>query len=107
MLRESHVLTKYASRSRGSYSFGFGIKDHRPSITAFTLSDDNLMLQDLCLSTMLLTGLLLAAFSAAGAISAEIETTNHPHIVSNPQPPRVYRREIHRVMAALLLAAIS
>ncbi|MFA5864677.1 MAG: hypothetical protein WC975_08310 [Phycisphaerae bacterium] len=61
-----------------------GLMTLAPSITAFTLSDDNQMLKDLCLSTILVTGLLLAAFSASGAISAEIEDQTILTIVSKP-----------------------
>lgn len=62
-----------------------GIITISPSITAFALGDDNnKMLRDLCLSTMLVSGLLLAAFSAAGAISSEIEDQTILTIVSKP-----------------------
>ncbi len=84
-----------------------GLMTIAPSITAFTLSDDNLMLQDLCLSTMLLTGLLLAAFSAAGAISAEIDDQTILTIVSKPINRLAFiAGKFIGVMAALLLAAI-
>jgi hypothetical protein len=61
-----------------------GIMTLAPSVTAFTLDDDNKMLQDLCLSTILVSGLLLAAFSASGAISAEIDDQTILTIVSKP-----------------------
>ena len=38
-------------------------------IAGYTLDDDNKLLKDLGLSTLLLSGLFLAAFSAAGIIS--------------------------------------
>ena len=47
-----------------------GLMTIAPSITGFTMDDDNKMLQDLCLSTILITGLALSAFAASGAISA-------------------------------------
>jgi ABC-type transport system involved in multi-copper enzyme maturation permease subunit len=61
-----------------------GIMTIAPSLTAFTLDDDNKMLQNLCLSTVLVGGLLLAAFASSGAISAEIEDQTILTIVSKP-----------------------
>jgi hypothetical protein len=82
-----------------------GLMTLAPSITAFTLSDDNLMLQDLCLSTILLTGVLLAAFSAAGAISAEIDDQTILTIVSKPINRLAFiAGKFVGVMAALTLA---
>ncbi len=62
-----------------------GIITISPSITAFALGEDNnKMLQDLGLSTILVSGLLLSAFSASGAISSEIEDQTILTIVSKP-----------------------
>jgi len=61
-----------------------GLMTIAPSITGFTMDDDTKMLQDLCLSTILLTGLMLSAFGASGAISAEIEDQTILTIVSKP-----------------------
>jgi ABC-2 type transport system permease protein len=59
------------------------------ALAMFTLgytqdTDDNKMLTDLNLSTMLLTGLFLAAFSAAGVISREIENKTVLTVISKP-----------------------
>ncbi len=54
------------------------------SLAAYTLSDDNLFLQDLGLSTLLVSGLFLAAFSAAGVLSREIENKTVMTILSKP-----------------------
>ena len=43
------------------------------SLAAFTLENDDKLLIDLGLSTLLLSGLFLSAFSAAGVLSREIE----------------------------------
>jgi len=78
-----------------------------PSITGFTLETetDTKMLQDLCLSTILLTGLVLAAFSAAGAISAEIEDQTILTVVSKPVNRLAFvAGKYLGVMTALLLA---
>jgi len=61
-----------------------GIMAMSPAFTGFTLEDDNKMLQDLCMSTVMVTGLLLAAFSASGAISGEIEDKTILTIISKP-----------------------
>jgi len=61
-----------------------GLMATSPSFTGFTLDDDNKMLRDLCLSTMLVASLFLAAFSASGAISAEIDDQTILTIVSKP-----------------------
>lgn len=57
-----------------------------PPLTAWTLDDDNKMLRDLGLSTLLIQGLFLAAFSAAGVISIEIEQKTVMTVVSKPLP---------------------
>ncbi len=54
------------------------------SIAAYTFDDDNKMLKDISLSTLLLTGLFLAAFSAAGVLSREIENKTVLTVVSKP-----------------------
>ena len=54
------------------------------SLAAFTLSDDDKLLLDLGLSTLLLTGLFLSAFSATGVLSREIENKTVLTVVSKP-----------------------
>lgn len=53
-------------------------------VAGYTLDDDNKLLKDLGLSTLLLAGLFLAAFSAAGIISQEIENKTVLTVVSKP-----------------------
>jgi ABC-2 type transport system permease protein len=55
-----------------------------PSLAAFTLENDDKLLVDLGLSTLFLAGLLMAAFSATGAMSAEIESKTVLTVVSKP-----------------------
>ncbi len=77
-----------------------------PSVTAFTMDDDNQMLQDLCLSTFLVAGLIMAAFSASGAVSDEIESQTILTIVSKPVNRFAFiAAKFLGVMAALALAA--
>jgi len=54
------------------------------SLAAFTLGDDNKLLLDLGLSTLLLSGLFLSAFSAAGVLSREIENKTVLTVISKP-----------------------
>lgn len=53
-------------------------------LAAFTLSDDDKLLMDLGLSTILLSGLFLSAFSAAGILSREIDNKTVLTIISKP-----------------------
>lgn len=54
------------------------------SLAAFTLEDDNKLLLDLGLSTLLLGGLFLAGFSATGIMGKEIESKTVLTVVSKP-----------------------
>ena len=54
------------------------------SLAAYTLSDDNRMLVDMGLSTLLLMGVLLAAFTATGVISKELDNKTVLTVVSKP-----------------------
>jgi ABC-type transport system involved in multi-copper enzyme maturation permease subunit len=54
------------------------------NLAAFTLEDDNKLLIDLGLSTLFLTGLLLAAFTATGVLTKEIENKTVLTVVSKP-----------------------
>jgi ABC-2 type transport system permease protein len=53
-------------------------------IAGYTLDDDTKLLKDLGLSTLLLSGLFLAAFSAAGVLSREIENKTVLTVISKP-----------------------
>lgn len=52
--------------------------------SAFTLEDDNLILREFGLSTLLICGLFLAAFSATGVVSREIENRTVLTVISKP-----------------------
>lgn len=53
-------------------------------LAGFTLEDDNKLLKDLGLSTLLVSGLFLSAFSAAGILSREIENKTVLTVISKP-----------------------
>jgi len=54
------------------------------SLAGFTLDDDDKLLYDLGLSTLLLSGLFLSAFSASGVLSREIENKTVLTVISKP-----------------------
>ncbi|MEE9294750.1 MAG: hypothetical protein V3W34_07300 [Phycisphaerae bacterium] len=53
-------------------------------LAGYTLEDDNKLLMDVGLSTILLSGLFLAAFSATGVLTREIENKTVMTIISKP-----------------------
>ena len=53
-------------------------------LAAYTLDDDNKMMVDLGLSVLFLSGLLLAALTATGVLSAEIENQTVLTVISKP-----------------------
>ena len=55
-----------------------------PSLAAYTLGDDNKLMIDMGLSTLFLTGLLLAAFTATGVLSDELENKTAMTVISKP-----------------------
>jgi hypothetical protein len=60
------------------------------ALAAYTLDDDDLLLMDLGLSTLLLSGLFLGAFSAAGVITREIDNKTAMTVVSKPVSRSVF-----------------
>ncbi len=55
-----------------------------PPLTGWTLDDDNKLLRDMGLSTLLMQGLFLAAFSATAVVTLEIEQKTVLSTVSKP-----------------------
>jgi len=75
------------------------------ALAAFTLEDDDKLLLDLGLSTLLLSGLFLSAFSAAGILSREIENRTVLVVISKPvSRPLFILGKFSGLLAALLLA---
>ncbi len=60
---------------------GLGIA---PSITGWTLDDDNKMLRDIGLSTLLIQGLFLACFAASNVFNTEIEDKTVLTVIAKP-----------------------
>jgi len=59
-------------------------------LAGFTLQDDDKLLMDLGLSTILLSGLFLSAFSATGVLTREIENKTAMTILSKPVTRTVF-----------------
>ncbi len=55
-----------------------------PSLTMYTMSDDNKLLRELGLSTLFLTSLFIAIFSASGAVAEEIENKTITTVLTKP-----------------------
>jgi len=55
-----------------------------PSLTMYTMSDDNKLLREIGLSTLFLTSLFIAIFSASGAVAEEIENKTIITVISKP-----------------------
>jgi len=55
-----------------------------PSLTMYTMSDDNKFLRELGLSTLFLSSLFISIFSASGAVGQEIENKTITTVLSKP-----------------------
>ena len=76
-----------------------------PSLTMYTLSDDNKLLREIGLSTLFLTSLFIAIFSASGAVAEEIENKTIITVLSKPvQRPIFIIAKFLGVAAAVALA---
>jgi len=76
-----------------------------PSLTMYTMSDDNKLLREIGLSTLFLTSLFIAIFSAAGAVAQEIENKTITTVLSKPvQRPIFIIAKFLGVTAAVVLA---
>jgi ABC-2 type transport system permease protein len=76
-----------------------------PSIAMYTMSDDNKLLREIGLSTLFLTSLFIAIFSASGAVGNEIENKTIMTVLSKPvQRPIFIMAKFLGVAAAVVLA---
>ncbi|MCK4660273.1 MAG: hypothetical protein KAV82_12190 [Phycisphaerae bacterium] len=74
-------------------------------LAGFTLDDDDKLLRDLGLNTLLLSGLFLAAFSATGVLTREIENKTVLSVISKPVGRPVFiLGKYAGLIGALLLA---
>ena len=76
-----------------------------PSLTMYTMSDDSKLLREIGLSTLFLTSLFIAIFSASGAVTEEIENKTILTVLSKPvQRPIFIIAKFLGVCAAVILA---
>ena len=76
-----------------------------PSLSMFTMSDDNKFLREINLSTLFLASLFIAIFSASGAVAEEIENKTILTVLSKPvQRPIFIISKFLGVSAAVALA---
>ena len=76
-----------------------------PLVTMYTMDDDNKLLREIGLSTLFLTGLFIAIFSASGVVAEEIENKTIITILSKPvQRPIFIIAKFLGVTAAVVLA---
>ncbi len=76
-----------------------------PSLTMYTMSDDNKFLREVGLSTLFLASLFIAIFSASGAVAEEIENKTITTVLSKPvQRPIFIIAKFIGVAAAVTLA---
>ncbi|MHC4117185.1 MAG: ABC-2 transporter permease [Planctomycetota bacterium] len=76
-----------------------------PSIAMYTMSDDNKLLREIGLSTLFLTSLFIAIFSASGAVAKELENKTIMTVLSKPvQRPIFIIAKFLGVVAAVVLA---
>ena len=75
------------------------------ALAGFTLEDDDKLLLDLGLSTLLLSGLFLSVFSATGVLTREIENKTVLTVLSKPvSRPVLIAGKYGGVLAALVVA---
>ncbi len=76
-----------------------------PSLSMYTMDDDNKLLREIGLSTLFLTSLFIAIFSASGAVSVEIENKTVMTVLTKPvQRPIFILAKFLGVLGALALA---
>jgi hypothetical protein len=76
-----------------------------PSLTMYSMSDDNKLLREIGLSTLFLASLFIAIFSASGTVSEEVENKTIITVLSKPvQRPIFIIAKFLGVAAAVVLA---
>jgi ABC-2 type transport system permease protein len=76
-----------------------------PSLTMYTMSDDNKLLREIGLSTLFLTSLFISIFSASGAVAKELENKTIMTVLTKPvQRPIFIIAKFFGVAFAVILA---
>lgn len=61
-----------------------------PALTMYTMDDDNKLLREIGLSTLFITSLFIAIFSASGAVADEMENKTIMTVLSKPIPRPIF-----------------
>jgi ABC-2 type transport system permease protein len=61
-----------------------------PSLSMYTMDDDNKLLRELGLSTLFLASLFIAIFSASGAVAVELENKTILTVLTKPVPRPIF-----------------
>jgi ABC-2 type transport system permease protein len=76
-----------------------------PSLTMYSMDDDNKLLREIGLSTLFLSGLFIAIFSASAALAEELENKTITTVLSKPvQRPIFIVAKFLGVSAAVIMA---
>ncbi len=76
-----------------------------PSLTMYSLDDDNKLLKELGFSTLFLSGLFIAIFSSIGAITEELDSKTALTVLSKPVPRIIFViGKFFGVLSALILS---
>jgi ABC-2 type transport system permease protein len=76
-----------------------------PSLTMYTLNEDNKLLREICLSTLFLSSLFIAIFAASGTVAQEIENKTIVTVLSKPvQRPIFILAKFMGVAGSVILA---
>jgi hypothetical protein len=76
-----------------------------PSLTMYTMSDDNKLLREIGLSTLFLTSLFISIFSASGAVAKELENKTIMTVLTKPvERPLFIIAKFFGVAFAVILA---
>jgi ABC-2 type transport system permease protein len=76
-----------------------------PSLTMYSMSDDNKLLREIGLSTLFLASLFIAIFSSSGAVAEEVDSKTITTILSKPvRRPIFILAKFFGVAAAVILA---
>ena len=76
-----------------------------PSLSMYTMDDDNKLLRELGLSTLFITSLFIAIFSASGAVAEEIDNKTIMTVLSKPVQRPIFI--VSKFLGVALAVAVS
>ena len=78
-----------------------------PSLAMYTMDDDNKLLREIGLSTLFLTSLFVAIFSASGAVAGEMENKMADEKFKSPIKRREFIRSGLNTVAGLTVGGVA